>query len=197
MALLDTKIAYILTKESDINNAIYTRFYTKLQIDGEAVTRYMSVIKMILDLFKTDILGYNLKLELYKKLLHLLRSFGLIFRIPDLSTTDDNPILYWGAGDPGLNVANLQMLTTSQLEFTTQLSFTYTLTEQVYYFCYPQSIGDGTLDSILDNNGFETLPGWTLRTESFVFAGVANITYNVYEFNNITTQTSFTNTFIL
>ena len=192
--LLDYKINYILSKETEILNAVYTRLITKLGIDGEAETRYTTTIEILLSLFKTSILGYNLKLELYKKLMHLLRYFGLVYRVPDL-TDSDNPTLYWGAGAIGLSVAQLQSLTTSSLEFTTELPFTYTLTEQVYYFCYPASLGD--LSSILDNNGFETLPGYTKRTESFVFAGLSNVTYNVYEFNNITTEVSFTNTFIL
>jgi hypothetical protein len=194
MELLDYKINYILSKESEINSKIYSRIDKQLGIEGTAVFKYAVTIRAILQLLTTSILTFNLKLELYKKLLHLLRFFGLIFKIPDL-TESESPILYWGAGDPGLNVAGLQTLIQSQQEFTTQLAFSYTLTNQVYYFCYPAD--KGILSSILDNNGFETLPGWTLRTESFIFPGSANITYNVYEFNNITTQASFTNTFIL
>lgn len=192
--LLAYKISYILSKETEIFTKINSRLDTKLKISGKADLNYVFVIKAIMQLLTTDILEYNLKLELYKKLLHLLRFFGLMFRIPD-PTVNENPILYWGVGDPGLSVAELQSLVTDQSEFTTQISFNYSPTVQVYYFCYPTSKGD--LSSILDNNGFETLPGWTLRTESFVFAGLPNVTYNVYEFNNITTQVSFTNTFIL
>ena len=194
MELLDYKISYILGKETEINTKIYSRLNTKLSINGTAELKYIVIIKAILQLLATSILTFNLKLELYKKLLHLLRFFGLIFKIPEPTDTE-NPTLYWGGGDPGLNVAGLQSLVESTQEFTTQLAFNYTLTAQVYYFCYPAD--KGSLSSILDNNGFETLPGWTLRTESFVFAGLPNVTYNVYEFNNITTQVSFTNTFIL
>jgi len=193
--LLDYKISYILSKESVINNLIHSKLSKKLSIDGDAEISYIVIIKAIMQLLTADILTYNLKLELYKKLLHLLRFFDLIFRIPDPVTASTNPVLYWGAGDAGLNVAQLQGLTTDQSEFLTEIAFTYTLTEQVYYFCYPADKGD--LSSILDNNQFETLPGWTKRTESFVFAGLSNVSYNVYEFNNITTQTSFTNTFKL
>ena len=104
--LLDYKINYILSKETEILNAVYTRLITKLGIDGEAETRYTTTIEILLSLFKTSILEYNLKLALYKKLMHLLRYFGLIYRTPDL-TDSDNPILYWGAGNVGLSLAQL------------------------------------------------------------------------------------------
>jgi hypothetical protein len=192
--LLDYKINYILSKESEIYTKINPRLDKDLRVRGKADLSHVTMIEILIYLLSTSFLTYNIKLELYKKLVHLLRQFGLIFRIPEPSESTE-PILYWGAGDPGLNVASLQGLTQDTSEFLTQIAFNYTLTEQVYYFCYPAD--KGALSSILDNSSFETLPGWTLRTESFVFAGLPNVTYNVYEFNNITTQVSFTNTFIL
>ena len=193
--LLDYKINYILSKESEIYTKINPRLDKDLMVRGEADLTHLTRVELLMYLLSTSFLTYNIKLELYKKLVHLLRYFGLIFRIPEPSTESTEPILYWGAGNPGLNVASLQGLIQDTDEFLTQIAFNYTLTEQVYYFCYPAD--KGTLSSILDNSSFETLPGWTLRTESFVFAGLPNVVYNVYEFNNITTQTSFTNTFIL
>ena len=48
-----------------------------------------------------------------------------------------------------------------------------------------------------DTNGFETINGWTRKSMSFVFVGLENIPYYVYEFNNLTTVENFTNKFYL
>ena len=197
MNLLDYKIAYILSKESEIFNKIYSRLITKLSIDGKADMKSITVIKAVMGLLGTSILTYNLKLELYKKLLHLLRILGLIFRIPDaMDAIQTNPVIYWGAGDAAMSVPDIQNnLIKDYTLFTTSIYFTYTLTEQVYYIAYPTSKGD--LVSILDNNGYPTLGDWIKREESFNFSPLPNVAYNVYELSGITTQTSFTNTFIL
>jgi len=76
--LLEDKITYILSKESTIKNKIYTRLINKLSIDGKATMSYIVVIEAVLQLLNTSILTYNLKLELYKKLMHLLIFFDLL-----------------------------------------------------------------------------------------------------------------------
>lgn len=72
-------------------------------------------------------------------------------------------------------------------------AYSFTLTDSRFVIAYPKSYG--TLSSILDKNGFETINSYT-RTEVTITGlnGVA-VVYYVYTLNNITTQTNFTNTF--
>ena len=68
----------------------------------------------------------------------------------------------------------------------------------MYYFAYPASYGQ--LVSILDANGFEIKNDFTIRTVTFTlngsyFVNPTNVTYYIYEFNNLTTQTNFNITF--
>ena len=65
---------------------------------------------------------------------------------------------------------------------------------QVYYFAYPSSYG--TLTSILDENGFEVIGWYTLRVENLTGLDWTPQSYNIYEWNNITTQTNFLQTYI-
>jgi len=195
MALLTYKTEYLISKKLEIYNKIYPRLHTKLKLDGEAEVSYILTIKCILELLETGIVPYNMSLELYKKLVHLLRFFGIMYKIPD-PKDNSNPTLYWGVGAQNLNAGILQStLTQSKQIFSTNISFTYNATLQVYYFCYPQSLG--VLTSIKDNNGFETISGWTRKSMSFVFVGLENIPYYVYEFNNLTSVENFTNRFYL
>ena len=104
---------------------------------------------------------------------------------------------YWGSGAPGLTVTQIQELSGKALYAKAERTISYSPVVQVFYYAYPSSFGP--LTSILDANGFETIGDWTLRLESFTnhspyYEGVAT-NYNVYEFNNLTTQTNFNNTF--
>ena len=65
---------------------------------------------------------------------------------------------------------------------------------EVYYFAYPSSYG--SLTSILDTNGFETLSDYTKRTENITGLDASSQEYFIYEFNNLTTQTDFNNTYV-
>jgi len=64
---------------------------------------------------------------------------------------------------------------------------------QVFYLAYPNT--SAALTSILDSNGFETISDYTLRTVSITGLDGSSQTYKVYEYNNLTTQTNFTNQF--
>ena len=104
---------------------------------------------------------------------------------------------YYGVGAVGLTVAQLQALT-KQVVATGNKTYSFSPTNQVMYIAYPASYG--VLSSILDPNGFETIADWTLRVEDFTnnspdYEGVT-VSYNIYEFNNPTTQVGFNNTFI-
>ena len=104
---------------------------------------------------------------------------------------------YYGSGAAGLTVAQLQALTKQVTSQSTKI-YTFNPSTEVMYIAYPATYG--TLSSILDPNGFETIADWTLRVESFTnnspdYEG-ATVSYNVYEFDNLTTQTDFEITFI-
>lgn len=103
---------------------------------------------------------------------------------------------YYGVGAVGLSVAQVQGLT-KQIVATGNKTYTFSPSNQVYYCAYPASYG--VLTSILDTNGFEVIGDFTLRVVSFTnnspnYKG-GTVSYNVYEFNNLTTQTNFNITF--
>jgi hypothetical protein len=100
---------------------------------------------------------------------------------------------YYGVGAPGLTAAQVAALTKSVMAESTDVSFDFSPSSQVYYFAYPAAYG--TLTSILDDNGFETISDWTLRVENITGLDGNPVSYNIYEFNNLTTQTNFTNRF--
>ena len=104
---------------------------------------------------------------------------------------------YYGVGAPGLSVAAVQGLTKA-IQAKANRTYAFSPSSEVYYYAYPASFG--LLTSILDANGFETIGDWTLSVVSFTnnppdYEGIAT-NYNVYEFDNLTTQTAFNNTFI-
>ena len=99
---------------------------------------------------------------------------------------------YYGVGAAALSVANLQALT-KQVVAKANHTYTFNPTSQKMYYAYPASYG--TLTSIIDPNGFNITADWTLSTPTFTnnptnYNG-GSVTYNVYEYNNLTTQTSF------
>ena len=103
---------------------------------------------------------------------------------------------YYGVGAAALSVANLQALT-KQVVAKANHTYTFNPTSQKMYYAYPASYG--TLSSIIDPNGFNITADWTLSTPTFTnnptnYNG-GSVTYNVYEYNNLTTQTSFNVTF--
>jgi len=67
-------------------------------------------------------------------------------------------------------------------------------TGQVFYFAFPASYG--TLSNILDPNNFSVIGDYTLRVESITGLDGTAVSYNIYEFVNVTTQTNFAVTYI-
>lgn len=90
---------------------------------------------------------------------------------------------YYGAGAAGLTAAQVAALTKSVIVSTATVNQTITAgAGEVFYFAYPASYG--ALTSILDVNGFNTLPDWTLRTENITGLDGNPVSYRIYEFNN-------------
>lgn len=100
---------------------------------------------------------------------------------------------YYGVGAPGLSAAAVGGLTKSIIANTASVARQFSPTNQVYYFAYPAAYP--ALTSILDTNGFETIGDWTVRTENITGLDGNAVSYRIYEFSNLTTQTNFTNTF--
>lgn len=100
---------------------------------------------------------------------------------------------YYGVGAPGLSGAAIGGVT-KIIQLQANTSTITSPTSQVYYFAYPASYPN--LTSILDQSGFETIADYTLRTVSIVGLDGTSQSYKVYEFNNLTTQVAFRNTYI-
>jgi hypothetical protein len=99
---------------------------------------------------------------------------------------------FYGVGAQALTMSQIAALT--KLVQTKQDTTTTTSpTNQVYYFAYPASYG--SLTKILDQNGFETISGYTQHTYSYTAADSTVQSYYAYEFNTLTTQTNFKNTY--
>lgn len=88
-----------------------------------------------------------------------------------------------GAGAAALAAAAVAALTKLTQASTATVNRTITAgAGEVFYFAYPASYG--ALTSILDVNGFETFPDWTLRTENITALDASSVSYRIYEFNN-------------
>jgi len=101
---------------------------------------------------------------------------------------------YYGVGDPDLTASAVAGLTKAVVASGTK-TYSFSPSSQVYYFAYPASYG--TLSSIKDPNGFPITTDWTLRVENITGLDGNPVSYNIYEFNNLTTQTGFAITFTL
>lgn len=102
---------------------------------------------------------------------------------------------YFGTGLPGRTAAQVAAMTKDIRISTASLNKVFTTTPgQVFYFAYPASYG--ALTSILDENGFETFSGWTLRTENITGLDASAQSYRIYEFNNVSSGVTTNYTFI-
>lgn len=103
---------------------------------------------------------------------------------PMIDSTGTGLLLYYGVGSPSLTMSEIELLSSVEMSVGDK-ALNFSPNDEVQYFAYPQSYG--VLSSILDDNGFETISDWTLRSE---VSGTAD--YYVYEFVNQTIQTDFT-----
>ena len=102
---------------------------------------------------------------------------------------------YYGVDLPGLDIsADGGGLSKLVIGNTPTLSELFSPTNEVYYFAYPD--GYPALTSILDKNGFETISDYTVTAGIGVTNSFGDMTtYWLYEFDHITTQVAFKNTF--
>lgn len=102
---------------------------------------------------------------------------------------------YSGADVPGITAAAVAALTKAVTASSSSVNKSFTTSNgDVYYFAYPASYG--ALTSIKDENNFETIGDWTLRTENITGLDASAVSYRIYEFNNpvvaLTTDYTFT-----
>ncbi len=195
--MLDFSINYILDRKDEIMQKLMARYVKNLALRGMQDVTLGIYIKMLMYSLQLTYLGYNTRLELYKKLVEALRKNKLIFRIPEPNAPIMEYPYYYGAGAQDLTASEIQATFATDTTAKGDKTYSYTnVVEEVYYVAYPEYYGN--LGSILDLNGFETIDGWTSRSEVFNIVtgeGPVNVTYLVYEFNHITSQASFSNTF--
>ena len=102
---------------------------------------------------------------------------------------------YVGAGAVSLSAANVALLTKRIINSTSSRNETITAgAGEVFFFAYPASYG--ALTSILDENSFETIGDWTLRTENITGLDASAVSYRIYEFDNPVTADDYEYTFI-
>jgi len=191
--LLQFNIDYIISKEDSIVDR-FTKLYDKnLDLYGKQDFKSGIYVAVLLHLIKIDFFGVNTRRAIYAKLVEAVRKNGVtdLYKIPNTPPPTAIYPYYYGSGDPGLLAADIQLLT-EDMSPKTNKSYEFTLVEQVYYVAYPTSYG--VLQSILDLNGFETINGWTRTVKTFTI-DTELVSYYVYEFNHITSQVSFVNTF--
>lgn len=90
---------------------------------------------------------------------------------------------YHGAGNTGLNAAQIAALTKVVATPSANQRIDYTLTVgQVPYFAYPVSVG--AINQITDESGFDVTSSWTITTK--VLTNIHGLTASYYccEFNN-------------
>lgn len=106
---------------------------------------------------------------------------------PSLDQSGEGLLIFYGSGSVGLSDSAIEALSSDFMTLGNK-SYTYNPSTQVCYVAYPSSYGE--LVSILDDNDYEVFTDWTLRSGI-----IDSVAYNIYEFNNLTTQTDFNFTF--
>lgn len=102
---------------------------------------------------------------------------------------------YFGVGAADLTAVQVAGLTKAIIAQAPSKAVTTSPSGEVFYFAYPAAYG--ALSSITDTNGFETLADYTQRSATITGLDGTAQAYFIYEFNQPTSQTLFTNTYTL
>lgn len=95
---------------------------------------------------------------------------------------------YTGVAGGGLSASGVAGLTKS-ISTKSSRTITNSPSTQVFYFAYPAFYG--TLSSIIDPTNFDIIADYTRRTENITGLDGNAISYYIYEYNNLTSQSSF------
>ncbi len=193
--MLDYNIDTILKNAPLARMRIIDRYIKNLSLYGKQDPVLGVYLDMLLTTLSMVGLGDNFRLELYKKTTALLRDNSILKLTP---ATPRNPAgtglaFYYGSGPLNMTPEELQSLLSRDISFKENKSYKFSPTLERFIFAYPTVYN--LLDSIEDQNGFNTLDGWGVRTADFTIDGEL-VSYYVMEFNHITTQLDFVNTFI-
>lgn len=107
-------------------------------------------------------------------------------------SVDFIPPTFFGVDVPNLLPFAIQTLS-KVINNANNISRTFTGTNIVIYFAYPQSFGE--LNSIIDMHGLVVTDGFLQRTATFTLANGDAVNYYIYEFKNPTTIDTFGYTF--
>ncbi len=191
--MLDYKISYLLDNRSSYSTTIIERLNNTLAIYGKADFTALMYIDMLYSLLATDFLGEVQKLELYKRLMEVLRKLGVNVRVPEFEPISDSDYvtIFSGVGIPGLPDDDIDALKQSSVKITEDITIRYTTLDNVMYFAYPVAFPNAI---IVDENGFTVTNGWTYKSGTLSVDGVYK-EYKIYESKTISALTSYGITF--
>jgi len=191
--MLNSKIQYLLDNRDEYITKAVSMFEQTLEVYGQADFKSPVYLDMLFSGLSLDFLGHNLRLELYKRIIEMLRKLGINHRIPEPEVLGSNySTIFYGSGDTGLVPGDIVNLTETKLNLEEEAILIFNPTMEVMYFAFPDT--QHTLSKIIDSNGFNVSAGWILRTETLIVEG-SPVVYKVYESKNLTTLSNFDITF--
>jgi hypothetical protein len=194
--MLDIKVKYVLEQAPTILRTINDRYGKNLDLYGIQDPTLGVYFDMLIAALKLSQLsdpvkmGYNLTLELYKKVAAVLRDNGLALIIPPAVPIPPSAMYptFYGVFAKNLPASNIPFVLTADNSAQSNKNYFMSPDFEVYYFASP--VEYGPLVNIKDQNQFDVTPGFLVRTENIII-GVDLIPYYIYEFKNFTTQSGF------
>lgn len=112
----------------------------------------------------------------------------------DLVGTSINPY-YYGVGEKGLNISQISQLTKDYKNNIPSLTVSVSPVDQVWYFAYPESYP--VIRSIKDQNGFDLISDFkVIEGNEITNSSGEKIKYRIYEYENVTTLSSYKVTYL-
>jgi len=193
--MLDYKIQYLLGRRDEYMSKFMAVLSSKLELYGKADFIGALYLDMLFSTLTLTFLGQTQRLELYKKLVDMLRKVGLNTRIPEpISTASGYSLCFIDSDAPGLDETGIVNLSSSLIKLEGDIVEVYAPSMQVMYFCYPATYSD--IHTIVDQNNFNVTNGWSMRILTLTVDGQP-VDYKVYESNNLTTLNNYNITFKL
>lgn len=147
----------------------------------KTIKTFPSII-IILGVFVISFIFVNNKLNLNSEVKNI--------ELPNTSSP-----FYYGVGAKGLASSEVFKLIKVSEGNTIPFTIAVSPVDQVWYFAYPDSYP--ALKSIKDQNGFELISDFKVTTgNNIINTSGEKITYRIYEYNNVTTLTSYKVTYL-
>lgn len=190
--MIEKKIQMLLDKKDEVMSNFITLVDNNIKVKGKADYTAIMYAEMLFGLLSLNIFGSNTRLELYKRLIHLLTVNNIMPRLVVPPPITNISVLFYGVGQPGLTPTEIVNLTSKNILDINEETLSFSPNLEVMYYAFPSSLG--SLTSIKDENNFETISSWLVRLENLSVNG-STIEYRVYESPNITQLTGYTLTF--